>query len=278
MREFNEQSILTFCHQIKAAGTTFTDILRSNYGLSHLNVEPLSGHEHYRRENLDRDLRWMPWLRSLAGHSIRPHLDYGPHTERMRWITWLRDPVSRLISGYQHGVEKNGLKTGFAEWLQQPGHRNLQVYFLTGDSDDLESAKRILNEKFIFIGFVEYFDEDLSRLKNVVGDSLFYTSYSNVSNPAVTGQVAVDIRQNYKEYKELIDENTRVDQALYDWALARFRSSSRTSPEPHLANNLKTGESGNDMYNASMYRRKCNLYSNYLFRHIVYKPILSKIG
>ena len=257
-----DDSIIAFCHIVKAAGTTFSDILRRNYGLTHLDVEPGSHQECYDYRSLSRDLKLMPWLKSLAGHGLRPHVDYQHYNSRLKWITWLRDPVKRLISGYQHGVEKNGLQTDFGQWLTEPGHRNRQVYFLTGDSEDLEGAKAILRDKFVFVGFVEQFDPGLDALAKVTNN--LDVRYTKIANPAKTGSTAKFIYQNYESYRNLIDENTRVDKLLYDWALEHFTTNQNYRPSPAKAH-------------ASHYLQTWNRNSNFIFRHVAYKHFISKL-
>lgn len=268
----DNRDILAFCHIIKTAGTSYTDLLKDNFGPSHLNVEPHQSNEIYTLRELERDLRYMPWLKSLAGHGLRPYVDYGQFNHRLKWITWFRDPVARLISGYQHGVEKNGLKTPFRTWLQEPGHRNLHVYFLTGDTDDLQGAKEILISKDIFVGFVEQFDQSLVRLQNQFPAHQLDMHYTKRSNTAISANTAKNIYQNIDQYKDLIHENTGLDVELYQWALERRIQLDKSINETQSA---PSGSSG-DIHKNKI-SRKANFWTSTLIRQLLYKPMLSKI-
>lgn len=264
--------ILAFCHIIKTAGTSFTDLLKDNFGAAHLSVEPHKGSELYTQRELQRDLRCMPWLKSLAGHGLRPYIDYGIYSQRLKWITWFRDPVARLISGYQHGVEKNGLKTPFEIWLQEPGHKNLHVYFLTGNTDDLEGAKEILTSKKFFIGFVEQFEQSLSRLQDhFPADNLDF-NYTKRSNTAIKATTAKDIYQNIERYRDLIDQNTSLDLELYQWALNQQSLSTGIETTKHIET-----IDPRDLTNKSKTSKQINSIASTAIRHLFYKPVLSKI-
>ena len=263
----NNREILAFCHIIKTAGTSFTDLLKDNFGPGHLNVEPYAGNEVYTRRELERDLKFMPWLRSLAGHGLRPHIDYGDFEKQLRWITWFRDPVARLISGYQHGVEKNNLTTPFKQWLQEPGHQNLHVYFLTGDVNDLQGAKDMLIARNFFVGFVEHYDHSLAKLRQHFPQYEMDLGYTRKSNTAHSARNTESIRRHIDECRELVAENTALDIQLYHWAQERYLNSS-SQPEAatiEIPNTTKP-----------QLHRKLNSLTSSAIRHIAYKPLLSR--
>jgi len=220
---------------------------------------------------MDRDLGYMPWLKSLAGHGLRPYVDYGQFNERLRWITWFRDPVARLISGYQHGVEKNQLQIPFGDWLQEPGHKNLHVYFLTGDTDDLQGAKEILESKNFFVGLVEQFDHSLANLQNSFPHHNLDLSYQKRSNTAITARTAKDIYDNIDQYKDLILENTELDNELYQWVKRRHDEAVMGIERPKTS-----GQISKRLSNKPSIQKQLNALSTSVIRHLIYKPVLSK--
>jgi len=265
-----QPDILAFCHIVKAAGTTFSDLLRKNNGIAHLNVEPHPSSECYTSTNLIRDLKILPFAKSLAGHGLRPYIDYGDAGKRLWWVTWLRDPVQRLISGYQHGVEKNGLNTPFEKWLTEPGHKNRQIYFLTGSDCDLEAAKQIILDKNIFVGLVEDFEFSVALMKELCPTQCLDISYPKTSNRALHGKIAADLNDSIDYYLDLIEENTQLDKALYDWTketIFRKQAEEANLTEADFKQQDGTG------YSHSI-SDKVNMKINLGFRHAVYKPFI----
>lgn len=260
--------ISAFCHIIKASGTTVTSILRRNYGLRHLDTQPARGRDEYQLSDMHRDLSLLPRICSLSGHGLRPYIDYGPYAERLVWFTWLREPVSRLISGYQHGIEKRGIKESFEEWLAQPGHRNRLVYTLSGTEDGLEKAKDILKDKIKFVGLLERFDESLILLKHKMEWRDFNIDYLKPANIAKKGQVKETISRDMHKYKSLIDDSTLHDQELYEWVVNELyplqiesygkerlqRDLLSAFPRASLPIKEKVNESVNNMFRKFVYR------------------------
>jgi hypothetical protein len=270
----SDGEILAFCHIIKAAGTTFSDMLRKKFGVAHLNVEPGSGNEIYNLKKMRRDFRYMPWIKSIAGHGLRPHEDYGEFSERIKWITWLRNPESRLISGYQHGVEKGGVNFSFEEWLRQPNHKNRQVYFLSGSEDDLEGAKQVIQSKNIFVGLVEHFDLGIALLNHTYSNKYLNLGYQKRSNIATTGNVAAEIYKNYEKYKEQIHENVYLDKQLYDRV---YKSRYLPSVKDFNIAGVLDNTASKIRNQETSIRGSIKMKSNIVFRHALYKPILSKL-
>ena len=211
------KKIISFCHIIKCSGTTLSSLLRRSYGMNQLSVMPKPGETIYGREQLKRDIRIFPNMRSITGHGLRPYIDYGDMEERLEWFSWLREPTARLISGYQHSIEKGGRNISFEDWLREPLHRNIQVYFLTGSEDDLDGAKEVILNKMRFVGLVERFDESLVLFKHIMGLEDLNIDYPKPANAAIKGRHAADIYEDLEKYRDLIECNTSVDQALYRW-------------------------------------------------------------
>jgi hypothetical protein len=212
----NDGSIAVFCHIPKTGGMTFVHLLRQYFGLCHLEVEPVRGWA-YQAADLQRDLRWQPWLRSLGGHSCRPYVDFGPQADRLRWYTILRDPIARSISNYQHQVEKMGIAWSFTEWMKRPENHNWHVRMLAGEQD-LTAAKQILTDKIECFGFIERYNEFLLLLRETLGWGGFRVAYAKARNPAKKGQVRHRIQQEFENFREDLHATNELDLALYDYA------------------------------------------------------------
>ena len=163
-------------HIPKTAGTSFRMILEAEYGkhkVARLDI-PLGGSKIEVNKRLWRDAPEVPSYSVLHGHfspkllKERLNIDHD-----IPMITWLRDPVERVISNYYYlsqrlheeldekGKGLNILKKmekSLLEYAENEISRNRMNKFLDG--------ARV--EDFAFVGLVEHFKEDLDRLSNVL--------------------------------------------------------------------------------------------------------------
>jgi len=214
------QDIIAFLHIIKAGGTTIESLLRRNYGFRHIDAFPREGIL-YNAADLTSDLRLFPFARSISGHRIRPYIHYGEHDERLVWFTWLRKPMDRFVSAYQHRLEKWGATLSFQEWMDGPGHRNRHVCMLAGE-EDLEAAKQILAKKIRCVGLLERFNESLLLMRHLLGLDGFDVVYGRPRNQARSRAVRERIRGEIERSREAVLENNHLDQQLYDYAVAEL--------------------------------------------------------
>lgn len=204
-----------FCHIPKTGGMTFHHMLRRYFGGSHLEGLPRSGRV-YDALDLKRDLAFMPGLRSLGGHGMRPFVDFGDFSDRLRWYTILRDPVPRTVSNYQHQVEKMGLREDLLTWLAHPHNRNWSVRMLAG-GQDLEAAKRAL-DAFACVGFMDRYNEFLLLLRERLEWRGFNVTYRRIRNPARAGSVRDRIMGDPETYGDALAEANALDLQLYAYA------------------------------------------------------------
>ena len=109
------KDILVFSHIPKNAGTSVIKLLRSRFGVSHIDAieRHRQGVKQYGYEELKSDLRLMPWARSIAGHRILPWRNYREFDARLFWIVILRDPIKRLVSQYAYQMARYKLEDDF---------------------------------------------------------------------------------------------------------------------------------------------------------------------
>lgn len=160
-------------HIPKTAGTSFRNILKSVYGDTlvvrfdinkkgvKLNQQPYSSSD-------------LPSSKVLHGHfryrELKKRFDLP---ENIQKITWVRDPVQRVLSNYYYldsqlkkflNEEGKGInilskmKRSLLEFAQNEINQNRQSKFLEG----------IDLEEFDFVGITEYFEEDLAEVTNVL--------------------------------------------------------------------------------------------------------------
>lgn len=265
--------LLAFAHVQKAAGTTLTVLLRRHFGLSHLDVTPVRGWR-YTKEHLSADLRLMPVpLKSLAGHTLRPFLDYGPNEARLAWYTILRSPVDRYISHFQHHVEKMGRRITVEEFLREPIQRNWQVQFLAGNQD-VAAAKQILAEKCRFVGLTERFDESLVMLRHFLDLPQFCIAYGRPRNPQKFGDQRARILEQMDKYEHALKENNALDEELYAFAEALFAEQVAKYGRERLNAHINTALRQVPPLLPTVARQR----ANDVFRVAVYRPLVHRRG
>ncbi len=208
--------MLVFIHPNKSAGTTFTHILRSSYGLRHCQVEPWHARwtgPPFSAEDLRRLRRLYPRLKSIAGHRIVGYVDLGVPRSELRYLTFIRDPLKSAASRFQYKVQVSGKKDlVFEEWIQRDSARNHLTKQIAG-VDDLDEAIRLIREKDIFVGLAERFDESLVMMRGLVAGDL-RISYEPV-NVARRSTLANDLLSTDRT-RQLLTEAQKVDLELYD--------------------------------------------------------------
>jgi len=156
--------MIVFLHIPKTAGSTFQFILENSFGFSACHTN------HTRRKifsqgDFEFARKFFPRLRSLAGHNLIDPLQLS--VPDAFYMTFVREPVARVISHYQDSVVLGTSRLTFEESLHRGGiFENLQVKLMAG-TRDLGLAKRFL-EKCAFVGLTEKFDLSLHVLGRII--------------------------------------------------------------------------------------------------------------
>ena len=155
-----------------------------------------------------------PWTRAIHGHfRARDHNQHFPGAQR---IAWLRHPVQRVVSEYEHHRRRTdpynrlagfvGRGASLREFAEHPAARNTQTRMLDG----------LPLSAFAFVGISECLDDELPRLARATGLKLPGGRWSN-PNPAKEKLAAYDLAP---DVYDLILELNREDVALYERACA----------------------------------------------------------
>lgn len=219
---------MIFIHIPKNGGVTFCTLLFRNYGLD--NVYHVQSRCH-----LDRFIQ-LPENDKQNFSVLMGHFDFGYHrlfNGETKYITFLRNPVERMISYYHYVRQspKNNRfealsKLSFDQFVESDltsGVDNLQCRMLAGyrvsESKRLEVAKTNIQDDFIFVGILDQFDESILTLKKLLGWKKVAYTKRNVAP-----------RTNFKlsaNSLHIIQEKNRQDFELYHWVLkSRFNSNS----------------------------------------------------
>lgn len=267
------RKILAFVHINKAAGTTLTHVLRINFFMRHVDVQALSKPFEGVFEPVDmkKIIIINPFVRSIAGHAVKPFSDLSDAYPAIRYITLLRDPIQRTISHYQYSIEKHRANFSFDDYLEMPASLNRQTQAIAG-SEDISLAKKIILRRFLLVGIVEKFDEFLILLKKKLEPSKFRAGYKMQNVAKIGSPVRADINQQFDRYHQKIIERNLLDIELYNYikneVLPKERKAYGSTFEHDVAQ-FKKLERG--------YAYNLLIYLDYVCRKCYYKPAFTLI-
>lgn len=228
-----DQAII-FLHLPKCGGTTLNRIIEWEYHpLRIFSVDPIFFLWSFKKVN-----RW-PKDRLGRMQVFKGHMPFGLHRKLPQpatYITFLRDPIDRVISAYyfarnyklhpkHHQVSRMTMEEYARTW---PNH-NVQTKLLSGrpytgdfhagecDSAMLEAAKENLATHFSLVGLTERFDECLAVLKIMFGWDIAQYADFNVTKKRPRGNNLPS------SVVDLIAERNKFDVALYEHVVPRFQ-------------------------------------------------------
>lgn len=255
--------MLFFLHIPKTAGTTFQYILENSLGVTHCHLGHFGKHVVDQRD-IDFTRKMFPWLRSIAGEN-------APDPLRLSlpdpfYITFLREPVTRVFSHYQDRVLRGGCTLTFEQMLATDEVlEDLQVKRLAGCAD-LDRAKMVL-EKFNFVGLTEKFDLSLHALQKICPYKLNYNYKRKVTARDNS------IKQSLASDSRLVDmtrEKNKLSIQLYDFAVKeifpKFLVQAGLCPEAKVdsfdkyKSELHPRFLLHRLYNQTFFRNVCKLY------------------
>lgn len=202
---------LVSIHIPKTAGRSFRAILRRVYGEKKVfNVTRESG-KAWNKE-LERSI--PPSVEVLHGHFTFSDISKLHHETEVPVITWLRDPVERVLSNYYFFIQRAGSgerphayhrrDETLMDYIRQDSSRNRMSRFLEGAA---------LKDLF-FVGIMEHFESELEELGRRLGWGKVEPVHVN-SNKAFREQFP----PVSEETRKLIRELNRRDAELYEEGL-----------------------------------------------------------
>jgi hypothetical protein len=251
---------LIFLHIPKTAGSTLRKVITQQYAAD----ETLKCYYQKRgillREAL-AEMKAIPKEQAARIKIVLGHIGFGVH-DHLPWpcsyITMLRDPIDRVISGYYHilrdgshkfqaEVQRMSLKEYVSsDLLRSEAARvnavnamdNGQTRLLAGNVVEaemsgapveygrceegmLERAKKNLKEHFKVVGLSERFDESLMLMKRVLGWSSIYYVKANVGwNRTRKEEIGRETLRSIEKYNELDIELYRFASEMFDEAIS----------------------------------------------------------
>lgn len=226
----SEPQRLIFCHCEKNGGTTLIRLFRSMLGIRHVDLIPVDISKNEATiEDLNATLTAAPFAVTIAGHSLKPHVEYG-----LPKFTLLRDPVARYLSEFKHDSERRGFEGSLDDWMELRSRWNYQTKFTAGVRD-LSQAKKVLENDLAFFGFTDRYDEFLRLVAIHLGMAAFSKASSSAKNTSKTKLELTEAQRARAEERNSLDlELISFARELYrerlpDW-LARSTAEQQSFP------------------------------------------------
>ncbi len=217
--------MLIFVHIPKSAGTSFKGLLKKIYKPSEIIVVDSDGwykDMNYsvaaNRTNLPGAQQIQPpaSVKCITGHfnascfvNLYPNADY---------ITWVRDPIQRMISHYNYYLRIGAYYGQIAPTKRSYDIIDLETY--ATHSYNVNFMTQLINiplTKFKFIGIVEKYDEEIKRFKETFGIDINEESQHYNLNPEKKS-----VQETYNvsdEQKEKLMKLHAEDYKLYNECL-----------------------------------------------------------
>ncbi len=266
--------MICFIHIEKAGGTTLHYLFRNNF-MSHITLTPWdywtnADDNSFQTMEAKHLFTFLRFVKSFGGHTTRSYLNYeSVMDDRVDYITFLREPVSRYISHYNH--QKNVMKIDWSihSFLKEKRFDNFMTKRIAG-SEDLDKAKRILDEKFSFVGLIESFDESLLLMKNELPEYNFDVRYE-VKNKSNNKNYQSNAQLTDKTILNEIKKRNQLDIELYRYAKSTLYSRYKKRYKDDMETSIRNLENENMKYKFSKAKHLiCVLYRWFLYRNFEY--------
>lgn len=209
--------MLAFTRNKRCGGATVESVLRASFNYRHCELtvrrtrrdDPVVA-----AEELARTQFVYPSLESVSGRGVVPWSNLATTYPHLRFFTFVRTPLERCASEYQHRVGFGGLRKTFESWIQSPAARNHQVRQLCG-AEDADLAIDMIRGRMGFVGLVERFNESLVLFRRWANDGRIDIRY-HAKNVSRDRRIRCQLLRNLETRRLLIDAN-REDLKLHDY-------------------------------------------------------------
>lgn len=211
--------VICLLHIERSGGTTLHYILRSNF-LSFMTLTPWKYWTNKEENSFSPQeagilFRVLPFTKGFGGHLTRSYLGYEKAIgKRVRYITFLREPLSRFFSHFRYQRDVMGIDRDIKAFLDEDQFSNFMTKRIAG-SEDLEKAKCALLDEYSFVGLMERFDESLVLMKDQLNLPNLDIRYQRKNaNPSLNQ----DARTVADDVQKRIMERNALDIELYKFA------------------------------------------------------------
>lgn len=260
-----QKKILAFAHIPKTAGTSLKYLLRRYFGLAQLDAIYRKGAPKaaYLPKDLRKDLKIRPEVKLIAGHCIKPYVNFEEFEDQLSWFTFFRDPVKRYISHYIH--EQTGGRANYQmdvfKWSKRFKRHNWSVRMLAGENN-LEKAKEVIATKMDFIGSTEHFSASIDHFVKHFDLVGFDQNLPQRQMVIRDQRLKKEIQDNYTKYEDLFLSQNDLDIELYNYFIREIWPQ-QLEKYKHMP--TPSGPAVNHSY---------NLKAAKIYRNVVYKPFV----
>lgn len=207
--QFSKEKKLISIHNPKTGGKTFASYLQTLFGkdLYFYRIVENKGKIHLGK--------------LLTSHCIHGHLRYRDFIEvheECIFVSWLRDPIQKVFSGYSHFKRGQAKKMGRAK---QASLEELK-YYLEGSfiqSDFIGSSL----DAYTFVGITEYYAQSIELFRKMFQIEIPFHAELHTRNVNPSHQKALQGYGADVEVLELVKRNQVNEIALYAQAKEKFK-------------------------------------------------------
>jgi hypothetical protein len=247
-------NIICFLHNPKTAGASLINIIRENY-------TPLERYSvsNYVLKDIEHEIAGLSEERKKKILLLSGHIEFGIHNffqgQTVRYFTFLRDPVSRVVSHYHYAkrtpfhhlydtIHKNNmtledyvssgisleLNNGQVRMLTAQTDMSNKSVAIHGSNDEalLKLAIKNIEDHFDFIGIQEHFKESVSYIGRLY-------KWRHIKFPQLNVNVEKKTPLSLKEIS-IIEKNNILDIQLYKYGLTYFNRKLTENPLPTSSN------------------------------------------
>jgi len=261
---------IIFTHIPKAAGTTFRNVLINNFSHRHMDwstgQNKIAAARHHFPFCSGKE---MNKLSSISGHWIRCTNEMKKSFPDAKFITFVRDPIDRLISLYKHIIVTWDPKLKFDEWVadgSRPEISNFQTRFIAGKCD-IDRAIEILEKEYFFVGKAELFDESMCVLSEML-DNNIDTHYQSL-RVSKKKDILIKNNPNYKRAIERLYDHNKFDVILNDFVSNELIKTYRSKYSSVTDEIISAFKEENLEFSFS----KMNKGAFLLKKHLYYRPL-----
>src|SRR5690554_5470267 len=239
-----------YIHIEKCAGTTLHHTLKYNFP-GYIVLKPWyywsnEKENHLSAKELKRINQFFPILSGIGGHTARTYAGYENIIKKpISYFTFVREPIARYMSHYNHQVNKMGIDWTIEEFVDENRFNN----FITrriAEEDDLTIAKNRLIEDYDFVGLFENFNESLVMLEHFTFNNktnLFY-EHKNDSKD----ERKLKFADLSKSLQEKVKNNNQLDIELYEFIKKQIYPQQISNYPTDISKDLEEFEKKNQTY------------------------------